>query len=203
MSAQNEAWTPYGLEAIRIAHLRRRRILTGILVLGLLGLWLLILDTTTSTQLSISVNGKEASGINIDLPNEQPRNDKVTVAVDPGRVTQATTTGQLPTSTVQRTDVPTFDRGNPLNWSYFVLVYGPYVLLGLALYLLAKRRGKHDQVNYGIYKGAMPLELISKTAERQIFTTRHAKISIFGKRRADYLPPEILQIERVPQEGDE
>lgn len=187
-------WTPYGLEAIRIAYLRRRRILAGLAAVGIIGIWLLMFTQTTSTQLSISVNGEEQSGIEIEIPDSEPRKQgPVTVAINPGRVTRADTAqASGPTSTIQRTELPQYDRGAPLNWNYYVLLYGPYALLGAAAWFLAKRRGKHDEVNYGVYKGAMPLEMITKSAERQVFTTRWTRASIFGKRRGDYLPAEVL-----------
>lgn len=202
MSAKT-SWTPYGLEAIRIAHLRRRRIFSVLLALGLCALWLFMFSSTTESRLSISVNGQEqATGIQLDIPDQVPKNGPVTVAIDPGRVTSAETTGPGQATSVQRSEVPTFERAAPLNWNYYVLLYGPYALLALALYLLAKKRGKHDEVNYGIYKGAMPLEMMTASAEKQVFTTRFTERSIFGKRRADYLPREVALLERVPQEDD-
>lgn len=195
--SDKSAWTPYGLEAIRIGHLRRRRLLGALFALGLALAWLIMFQSTTSSDLSISVNGKDASSISLDIPEEEPKDRPVTVALQPGRVTRAdTTTNGEPTSVVQRTAAPTFDRAAPLNWNYYVLLYGPYVLLGLALLLLARRRGKHDEVNYGVYKGSMPLEMISASAAREVFTTRHARASVFGKRRSDHLPPEMAGVER-------
>lgn len=200
MSAETP-WTPYGLEAIRTAHLRRRRFLVLAIVAGIAILWLLMFSSTTSTNLSVLVNNKEQSGgIALDIPEEDNEDDKpVTVAIDPGRVTRTETTGSGNAPIVQRSNVPTFDRAAPYNWNYYVLLYGPYVLLGLAVYALGQRRGKNDEINYGIYKGAMPLEMISAAAQKDVFTTRHARTSIFGKRRGDYLPPEVV-VERVEQE---
>lgn len=199
MSAKSP-WTPYGLEAIRTAHLRRRRFLALATVLGLALLWLMMFTSTTSNELSIQVNGKEQNRIELDIPEEDPDDGPVSVEINPGRVTRAETTNTGTGSTIQRANVPAYDRAAPLNWSYYVLLYGPYVLIGLALYLLAQRRGKHDEINYGIYKGSMPLEMISAAATQDIFTTREKRASIFGKRRGDYLPPEVRRVERMEQE---
>lgn len=202
MSAKT-TWTPYGLEAIRVAHLRRRRVIAALLVLGLGVLWLAFSSGTVEPEISIVVNGQEQkNGITLDLPDEEPRDGPVTVAIDPGRVTRAESTAQGPASSIQRSEAPTLSRAAPLNWNYYVLMFGPYLLLALALYLLAKRRGKHDEINYGIYKGAMPLEMLTASAQTQVFTTRRAVQSIFGKRRSDYLPREVVLVERMPQEED-
>lgn len=201
MSAKKQAWTPYGLEAIRVSYLRRRRILSLLIALGLAGIWMFMFETTTSTTQDIFVNGRRQGTIEIDVP-EQERNDgPVSVAIEPGRVTRAES-GDAPGSgdSTPRVNAPIFERGSPIPYRQYVILYGPFVLLAAALYFLAKKRGKHDQVNYGIYKGAMPLEMISNSMSNQVFTTKLAKAGLFGKARADYLPEEVLRVERVPQE---
>lgn len=199
--ADQDAWTPYGLEAIRVRHVRRRR-LWAALALALLALLIFAMTgTTTTSRLSILANGQEVGGnqISIDVPPEdQPKNGPVTVSLSPGRVTLADTSQSGPASSVTRANVPQFSGAAPLNWNYYLLLYGPWVLLALAALALAKRRGKHDEINYGVYKGALPLEMISAHARDQIYTSRHAKTSVFGKRREDHLPTHVL----VPQEGE-
>jgi hypothetical protein len=203
MSAK-DTWTPYGLEAIRVSYLRRRRLYAIMIGLGLCGIWAFMFETTTETQTDIFVNGRrQGSGIEIDIPEQNREDGPVTVAVEPGRVTRAAS-GEAPegSTPTRRVSAPTFERGSPIPYQIYVILYGPYLLLAAALYFLAKKRGKHDQVNFGIYKGAMPLESISASLANQIFTSKKAKTGLFGKRRADHLPEEILQVERVPQDGE-
>lgn len=200
MSAK-ETWTPYGLEAIRVSYLRRRRILALIIAFGLAGLWAFMFETTTTTQQELFVNGRRQGSIEIDTP-EQERNDgPVTIEIQPGRVTRADS-GNAPAAAAEtpRTQAPIYEREAPVRYGAYVIIYGPYVLLAAALYFLAKKRGKHDEVNYGIYKGAMPLEMLSASMAQQVFTTKKAHTGLFGKRRADYLPEEVARIERVAQE---
>lgn len=199
MSAK-ETWTPYGLEAIRVSYLRRRRILALIIALGLAGIWAFMFETTTTTSQEIFVNGRRQGSIEIDTP-EQERNDgPVTVPISPGRVTRADSGSAPQTQETPRTSAPVYDRAPAIKYSVYVILYGPYVLLAAALYFLAKKRGKHDEVNYGIYKGALPLEMVSAAMVNEVFTTKQAHTGLFGKRRADYLPDEVLRIERVAQE---
>lgn len=201
MSAKKEEWSPYALEGIRVSYLRRRRILALCIAFGLAGLWAFMFETQTVTYQDIFVNGQRQGTIQIDVP-EQDRNDgPVTVEVAPGRVTRAESGGgPAQTQDTPRASAPIYERDAPIPYRTYVILYGPYVLLLGALYFLAKKRGKHDEVNYGIYKGAMPLEMLSHSMANQVFTTRKARSSLFGKRRSDYLPEEVLQVERVPQE---
>lgn len=202
--ANPDAWTPYGLEAIRVRHIRRRRVWLG-LALALAALLILALTgTSSSKQLDIFANGNRVGGsnsnqINIDFPEQEQASNKVTVEVSPGRVTLADTGQPAQGEQVQRAQIPSFSGAAPLNWNYYLILYGPWVLLALAALALAKRRGKHDEINYGVYKGAMPLEMISAHARDQVYTSREAKTSVFGKRREDHLPDHVL---RVPQEGE-
>jgi len=199
MSAK-EPWSPYGLEAIRVAYLRRRRILSILIAIGLAGVWALMFETTTTTTTEIFANGRRQGTISIEEPDPPQEDGPVTVEVQPGRVTRAQSGDGEATEQVQRASAPVFQRDSPIPYRLYVILYGPFVLLAAALYFLAKKRGKHDEVNFGIYKGAMPLELMSHSMANQVFTTRKAASSLFGKRRADYLPEEVLAIERVPQE---
>lgn len=198
MSAK-EAWTPYGLEAIRIRYLRRRRILAILIALGLAGMWGFLMQTTTTTSQEIFVNGQKAgNGIQIDEPTPQ-KDGPVTVGIEAGRVTRADTGGEAAAASTPTVGAPVFSRAPPIPFQGYAFVYGPLLLLVLAGWFLAKKKGRHDQVNYGVYKGSMPLELVSHSMANHIFTTRWAKTSVFGKRRADHLP-EGFAIERVPQE---
>jgi hypothetical protein len=199
-----EAWTPYGLEHIRIAHIRRRRLLTLLALLALLGLLLLLFSTTTEKSTEIFANGNQvgANGIQIEDREQKDQKDHVTVAIEPGKVSRAETGDELEGDTITRGSLPLAQRAAPYNWNYYLLNYGPYLLLLLAAWLLAKKRGKYDQVNFGVYKGAMPLEMLTASHDRHVFTRKRAIKGVFGKGRSDYLPGEIMKIEPVQEEAE-
>lgn len=187
-------WTPYGLEAIRQATLRRRRIIGLLAGLGVLMLAFLFIDTTTTETLRISANGNDITdSVSIPEPEKPKGEDHVTVALQPGRVSRVESGNDPTPPQFDRPAAPQAVRASPYPWKYWLLQALPYLLAGLVALLLAGRRGKHDEVNYGIYKGAMPLEMVTAHHERAVFTKRWARESVFGKRREDHLPPEVRE----------
>jgi len=209
LQPKNESWTPYGLEPIRIQHLRRRRFLAILAVLALLVLAVIAYQVTTRKQstLEIFANGNQVGGdIQIETPEAQAKKDHQTVELTPGNVTDADTGSDAPTSTLARESLPTFSRAQPYDWTAYLIAYGPYLLVILAGYWLAKKRGKFDEINFGVYKGAMPLEMITASHEKTVFTRRRATSSVFGKGRLDHVPREValaeLAVLRGPDERD-
>lgn len=198
-----ETWTPYALEPIRIQHVRRRLIMAILAILALLLLAYLLYQYSTTTQKEFQIfqNGKQVGGsIQIDTPESAPRKDHVTVGVSAGQVTRVDTGQDPDTPGASRALLPTFDRAAPYNWTAYLVAYGPYLLVILAAYWLTKRRGKYDEINFGVYKGAMPLEMITASHEKVVFTRSFAKSSVFGKRRSDHLPATVLRAHRDVEE---
>ena len=204
--AREEAWTPYGLEHIRVRRNRARRVVGLLALLVLLALISFLLGSTTTTtrDTQIFANGDKVSdnGILLTPPEQQASSNHVTVGITPGTVTSVTTGGLAPASTVQKASIPVPTRAAPYDWAAYMLLYGPYVLAGLAVLYFAKRKGKSDEVNYGVYKGAMPLEMITATHQGEVLTRRRAKESVFGKRREDHLPRGIAAVEAASIEED-
>lgn len=203
----SEDWTPYGLEAIRIQYLRRRQTLIWLLLLLLLLLVVIFLGTATETSQSISVNGKDANGNSIQIDDKSGDGPKggehVTVGLEPGKVTRAEQGGSAGSPSITSNAPPVAQRAPAYNWTAFLILYGPYVLLGLAAWFLAKRRSRHHEVNFGIYKGAMPFEMITATHERHVFTKKLAETSLFGKGMYDHLPRQIADVEAATIEDEE
>lgn len=192
MAGKKDDWTPYGLEAIRQARLWRRRLLGALAALGILLLGTLLVETTTTEQLSLSANGNEITdSVSIREPDRPKGDDHVTVSLTPGRVSRVESGNDpTPPQQVERTSAPQAVRASPYPWKLWLLQAAPYLLAGSAALLLFRGRSRHHEVNYGVYKGSMPLEMLTANQDRAVFTTRHAKASVFGKRRSDYLPPD-------------
>jgi hypothetical protein len=198
----SEDWTPYALEKYRIAYLRRRRLIAILIALLLLLLLGAFFSISTDRQTTISANGKDQNGNSIefdDVPGNQDRKDHITVELSPGRVTNAETGTDNQAPQINRATAPQLTRAAPYNWGFYLLAYGPYVLVGLLMWFFGKRRSRHDEVNYGVFKGAMPLELTTASHKDLVFTRKFTKISVFGRRRENHLPREIAL---VPQEDD-
>lgn len=194
-------WTPYALEKHRIRHLRRRRLVAILAAIAMLLLVSALFSVSTDRQTRISTNGRDTGSIEIqDVDLDKSKDDHITVEVQPGRVSrvEAGTDSQAPQ--VSRAQAPQLSRAAPYNWSFYLLLYGPYVLVGLLLWLLAKRRSRHDEVNYGVYKGAMPLELLTASHRDAVFTRKLTESSVFGKKRHDHLPRGYATAEDAEEE---
>lgn len=189
-SAAAEPWSPYGLEAYRVALLRRRsRLITAVLVLGLLALGVVLLGSIKDSS-QIQIHGGDGSTITVPVP-EQPRAKPLTLSVSPGRTTVLERPIQ-PESKPKNDAPPPPDPGlRGLDWAGLLTSLAPPVLVavGAARYARQRVAGPLEQVNLGVYKGAMPLELITAQHRKHVFTAKRAYQSLFGKGREEHVPP--------------
>lgn len=186
-----ETWTPYGLERYRAQGLRKRRVFAIGAVLVLALAWALFTERTIESSTDVLAGGGgNTVGIVSPQQREQTGPDAV-VSVRPGGITQATAgepqaqegTGSTPVG-------PPQFAATPVNWPLLLLRYLPFALLGFVLWAgFRARPGKSDEVNFGIYKGAMPLEMITASHAHVVVTSKEARASLFGRSREHYVPP--------------
>lgn len=175
-------WSPYGLEAYRTTSSRgRNRWLLAAIALLLLG-WLAL--NLLSGDSSFSVGTGQEGSVVLTRPDD-PAPPKATVSVAPGRVTEL----DQPVETAgsgSRSQSITNEAAYPLmGWA---LILAPILLLPwLARRLLA---GSQTELNFGVYKGAMPLEMISATQRDLVYSRKAVDAPLFGKSREDYIPDE-------------
>ncbi|MHB8604814.1 MAG: hypothetical protein ACYDCK_06115 [Thermoplasmatota archaeon] len=182
--ANERGWTPYGLEAIRQAYLRRRRVIAAVVVLALALAWFVFLTSGTSRTTGIFANGKEGT-IELDVPAAQ-KDKPVTVAISPGKTAEVLSDNTPAPSTTTRNGAAAPATATPVNWAAYAVQYGPYIALGTLLWAIWRRKPT-EEVNFGVYKGAMPLEIITASHAHLVLTTKPARASLFGKRRADFV----------------
>lgn len=191
-------WSPYGLEVHRVALLQRRqRLLAAALLLGGLAL-LALLATTIQQSDDITTFGSGGNSVNIDLPTDRPRPKPTTLTVSPGRTSVLNQPIQPELRPARdNTAVPVVSDG--LNLWPLLTSLAPVVLGGLYLWWLGRKRllGPIEQVNFGVYKGAMPLEMHSAVHKGYIFTRAQARAHLFGRRSADFLPAGPLVVGRT------
>lgn len=194
-----EEWTPYGLEAIRGRVLWRKRILALVLffiiaIAVLVALALLKVNTVTETRISLA-GGDNDNAIEIKGVNEADlRSKPITVALSPGGVTLV---GNDPvgangdTLSKASTDYPFIRGAQPFNFLGLLFPWGLLLLLAYLMYAAGKGASNpSSEVNFGIYKGAMPLEMMTASYSHLVRTQRLASSSIFGKERTDHVDTE-------------
>jgi hypothetical protein len=147
-----------------------------------------------SPQIS-TLNGS-GNSIDIPLPTDKPRPKPTTLTVSPGRTSVLDTPIQNePAKPKSPAPVPTSATG--INWAGLLTAFGPPIIVAFLLWQFARRRavGALEEVNLGVYKGALPFELHSATHKKYLFTRAMAHASLFGKTAADFLgrQPAVLQ----------
>lgn len=189
--ADEEAWTPYGLEGLRQGALRRRRIVTlalaGVLLVGYFGMT----ETVRDDELEVFGNGQKQQ-LELEIPKEsqEKQGPDARIQVSPGRVINAGAGSYQEPQQGQQQRQAQAPPGEPVDWLAWLAFLGPFVLVGtLAWAAVRPRATPTDEVNFGIYKGAMPLEMITASHAHLVVTQKRAKTSLFGKGRADHVPP--------------
>lgn len=193
-----EEWTPYGLEAIRARILWRRRIMAIVLAvvvaLAILLLFAALSKKTYETEISLA-GGSGDNTIEVETKDaDELRSKPLTIAVSPGGITlvgNGLTDGEGAADRLSRASVNyPFIRGEtPFNFLSLMFPWGLLILLAWAIW--SAGRGEHNasaEVNFGIYKGTAPLEIVTASYRHLVVTQRLAHAPIFGKEREDYLP---------------
>jgi len=190
-----EVWTPYGLEKIRRGVLWRRRLLAILAALLILAAILVILllrpQKVVETEISLA-GGDNSNSIEVEI-KDPLRTKPLRVTVSPGGVTLAGNgIGGTPDSLSRAgLDYPYITDARPIDFLAYLLSWGPLLLVAYLVW--AAGRGETNpasHVNFGIYKGAMPLEMITESYSHLVKTQRLVVEPIFGKDRSDYLPAE-------------
>lgn len=173
--------TPYGLEGYRVALLRRRqRLLAAGMVLGIL-LLAALLASTIRDSANVTPFGGTGNTIQLDIPEKQ-RAKPTTLTVSPGRTTVLDKPIQPEARPAPRQNQAEQDRGTGLNWLGLLT----NILPPFAAVVVSWRMGRKrfltglEQVNLGVYKGALPFELHAAEHKRFVFTKRMAYGALFG-----------------------
>ncbi len=182
-------WTPYAHEAARHALIRKRRGVIAAIAILIAGAWF---GWTTFTAGESSVNvGTAGGGSQIEFDeSSRPEEKPVTVGISPGGTAVMDTAldtsgGAAPQSPPQR---PRNLLDEPYSFTNLIVMYGPILgALYFAFRFLRARPGKLDELNFGIYKGSLPLEMLTASNRDYVFTSGYVDESIFGKGKGDYV----------------
>lgn len=176
---KEEVWSPYGHEAARRRLLAERRIQIIVGAIALVFVYWMILTLTAEDS------GPQVSS-SIGIPEH--RQKPVTVGVTPGGVPAFARPGIEPPE-ASDTPSPVYERN---EWLAMIQPYLTLVApLFTAFWLLSKAggaaRGKLAELNFGVYKGAMPYEMHAARSRARVFTHRQVGEHVFGKKREDYV----------------
>lgn len=185
---ESNVWTPYPHEDVRVQLLWRKRIILAV-ILGLLFLlWALSLNVTTDTEEQLTVYGGDGSSVTVDRPDDSSTQPAASVTLTPGetaRLDDDLTLEDESSQSGQRSgQIPDQPEGIPFLG--LLLLLGPFIL-ALLLWRYLANQGASTEVNYGVYKGALPLELVTATHSDLVLTGKRVEHNPFGKGRTDYL----------------
>lgn len=185
--------SPYGLEAHRVALLRRRRqLLLAAVLAGVLALVaVVVLTLNENGDVSTLSGGQGSNTIDIAIP-DKPRPKPTTLSIAPGRTTVLDKPIQ-PEVRAPSTEPPEQINGRGgLNWMGILQTFGPTLGVGLYAWRYGRKRmlSSLEEVNLGVYKGALPFELHAAKHKKFLFTSKMAMAPVFGK--APIVPVRVL-----------
>jgi len=180
---------------------RRRRLLLAGIVLGLLVLFGVL---ASSIKESADVNSlNSGSGqVALDLNRDTPRPKPTTLTVSPGRTTVLNES--IAPEVRQQRENQHVDRPDPpLPILALLQVIGPPIGLAVLAWRYGRRAvaGPLEQVNLGVYKGAMPLEMVTARSKGFVFTPEQAHRHLFGRERGDFVPTKPVVVGRPRAAG--
>lgn len=199
MSARTAGWSPYGLEAHRVALLRKRqRLLAAGILLGLLVL-AGILVNSIRTQDEVNAFNGDAGRVNLDRP-DAIRSKPTTLTVSPGRTSVLQQPLQEERAPRPATAPLSDSEKGAINWMGVLSSFAPPLGLALVAWRYGKGKLTHglDEVNLGVYKGALPYEMHTAHHKKYVFTRDLARAHLFGKGPSDMLPQQPLVLRRSP-----
>lgn len=185
---ESSAWTPYPHEDVRVQLLWRKRIILAV-ILGLLFLlWALSLNVTTDTSEKLTVYGGDGSSVTVERPEDQDVQPAASVTLRPGETARLDDDLTLRDEDTQpgRQSGQLPDRPDGIPFMGLLLLIGPFIL-ALLLWRYLATQGASTEVNYGVYKGALPLELVTASHSGLVLTGKRVEQNPFGKGRTDYL----------------
>ena len=181
-------WTPYPHEDVRIRLLWRKRILLAAILGVVFLIWVLSLSIQTETEEQLTVFGGDGSSVTVSRPEDTSVEPTARVTLRPGETARLDEDLTLTDGETQPGDqgVQLPDRPAGIPFLGLLLLLGPFILAVLLWRYLANR-GTSTEVNYGIYKGAMPFETIVASHKHLVLTGRRVDINPFGREQSDYL----------------
>lgn len=184
---EDDPWTPYPHEGVRVSLLWRKRLILGLIVGALFAFWATSLGVTTDTDEDVNIIGEDGDDISVERSEDDDNEPIASVTLQPGetaRMDEDLTLGEQ--EPPPRMGTPAPDPPDGIPFLGILLLLGPFLAALYAWRYLADQRTS-NVVNYGIFKGPMPLEMVTASHATLVQTGREVERNPFGKARGDYL----------------
>ncbi len=183
---EDDQWTPYAHEPTRVALLWRKRLILALLVGALFAFWATNLGVTLDTEEQLDILGEDGDSVTIE--REEREEPVASVTLTPGQTARLEEDLELgdpePVTAPTGPQIPERPPGIPFMG--LLLLFGPFIA-ALAAWRYLKDDATGTEANYGIYKGALPLELLTAQHAGLVRTGQEVEQNPFGKHRNDYL----------------
>ncbi len=184
---EDDQWTPYPHEPVRVSLLWRKRLILGLLIGGLFAFWAASLGADLEFDSEVDIIGEDGDTVQVEQ-SEEDEEPLATVTLSPGET--ATMDDDLELGDADAPVAPTGplipERPPGIPFLGLLLLLGPF-LAALSAWRYLQDQSTSTEANYGIYKGALPLEAITAQHAGLVRTGREVEDNPFGKRRNDYL----------------
>lgn len=165
----------------------RKRLILGLIIGLLFAFWATSLGVTTDTEQDVNIIGEEGDDISVERSEDDQEEPVASVTLRPGetaRMDEDLTLGEQPDT--PRMGSPPPERPAGIPFAGLLLLLGPFLAAVYAWRYLSAQTTS-SQANYGIYKGALPLEAVTASHATLVRTGRTVETNPFGKARGDYL----------------
>jgi hypothetical protein len=184
---EDDPWTPYPHEEVRVGLLWRKRLILAAIVGGLFLFWAMSLGIdTTESENEVDILGEEGDEVEVER-SEQQNEPVASVTLQPGETAnldEDLDLGQQEQPPQLGTPPPQPQDGIPFTG--LLLLLGPFLAAYYAWRYLQDRTTS-TVANYGVFKGPLPLEMVTASHASMVRTGREVERNPFGKARGDYL----------------
>lgn len=185
---EDNQWTPYPHEEVRVQLLWRKRLILGLLIGGLFAFWTMSLGVGVDFDQEVDIIGEDGDTVQVEQTEDEEEEPVATVTLRPGETAtmdEDINIGDEPAPTAP-TGPQMPERPPGIPFMGILMLLGPF-LAAFGAWRYLQNEVTTTEANYGVYKGPLPLERITSHHAGLVRTGKQVEQNPFGKRRNDYL----------------